>query len=108
MDEDFRSINAYLGKLTTRELQELEIQMVELEQSRAWPAIKALLRVEREQHVRAMSMRVLSHPEYAHKGGLVVGLVAVETVVARVKHKADEVRAAGGFSDAETGSEGNR
>lgn len=107
MDGDFRSINDYLGKLTPRELQVLETAMHELEASRAWPALRTMLRAEREQHVRNMSLRVLEHAEYAHHGGVVKGLVGVESIVAMVKHKANEVRAAGGFSEAETGSEGN-
>jgi hypothetical protein len=103
--DDFRSIDSFLGKMAPRDLQELEIRMKQLVQSPAWGAMRAMLRAEREQNVRAMSLRVLEHADYAHRGGLVKGLVAAETVIAKVLKKAEIVREAGGF-EAETGNEG--
>jgi hypothetical protein len=106
--DDFRSVNELLGTLTTTELQQLEIYMLELEQSPAFRQLLRLIRVEREQAVRGMVGRVLEHAAYAHKGGYVKGLVGPENVIATVKRKASQVRAAGGFMDAETGTEGDR
>lgn len=107
-DVDFRSVDQLLGTLTTTELQQLEIYMQDLERSPAFRQLVRLLRVEREQQVRGMVARVLDHAAYAHKGGYVKGLVAPETVIATVKRKAAQVRDAGGFADAETGTEGDR
>lgn len=72
-NDDFRSVNEYLGKLSVDELRILHEQMAELQQHPAFASLKAMLLLDREQHSRMLSKRGAAHHEVAWEGGYVRG-----------------------------------
>lgn len=91
--DQYATVNAYLRKITPDDLRILDEQLEVLKTSSGWKQLAALLRVEREQHVRQLcSPKVMEHAEYAFEGGYVAGAAAVFSILEIVRSKHIEVQ----------------
>lgn len=82
---DYRSVNQYLRTLDPDGLRILREKFEEIEGNRDFQRLLSLVTLDREQHVRAMTVRTASSDERTWEAGYVRGAISVFAVLATVK-----------------------